>query len=192
MEMVSDNKRLILETAIGLFAARGYDGVGVSEIVENCSLTKPTLYHYFGSKLGLIQAILADRFEPFLGAMAAKAAYARDLVTNLDACADFLFERVEADPEFFRFMLASGFAPEQSEAGSALRPWNEKYFRVFEDLFAQAAKDHGNMKHRQTAYAAAYIGTLHTHASLMLAGYGRPDPLKTRRIVHYFMHGIFS
>lgn len=192
MDRECDNKRLILETAIGLFASRGYDGVGVSEIVESCSLTKPTLYHYFGSKLGLVQAILADRFEPFLEGVRERTAYARDLVANLDSCAEFFFERVEADQEFFRFMLASGFSPARSEAGEALRPWNETYFRAFERLFAEAAKDHGNMKGRQTAYAAAFIGTLHTHASLMLSGRGRPDPGKTRRIVHYFMHGIFS
>lgn len=192
MEEPQDNRSLLLETAISLFASRGYDSVGVSELAESCSVTKPTLYHYFGSKRGLIEAILKDRFDPFLAAMREKADYSGNLSANLDECASFLFSRVSADPDFFRLMLASGFAPPESDIGEALKPWNGDYFGIFDSLFGRAAADHGNMRGRQTAYAAAFIGTVHAHASLMLAGYGAPDASKTRAIVHYFMHGIFS
>ena len=29
---------------------KGYDAVGVQEIVDTAGITKPTLYYYFGSK----------------------------------------------------------------------------------------------------------------------------------------------
>ena len=50
-----ENRDHILDCALRLFAARGYDAVGVQEIVELAGLTKPTLYHYFGSKRGLLE-----------------------------------------------------------------------------------------------------------------------------------------
>ncbi len=55
-----DNRSTLLKCALDLFAARGYDGVGVQEIVEAAGVTKPTLYHYFGSKQGLLQALLEE------------------------------------------------------------------------------------------------------------------------------------
>ncbi|HIZ64719.1 MAG TPA: TetR family transcriptional regulator, partial [Candidatus Blautia pullicola] len=44
-----DNRELILNAALDLFYARGYDAVGVQEIVDRAGVTKPTLYYYFGS-----------------------------------------------------------------------------------------------------------------------------------------------
>ena len=54
---------VLIERALELFAARGYDAVGVQEIVEAAGMTKPTLYHWFGSKQGLLRAALASREE---------------------------------------------------------------------------------------------------------------------------------
>ncbi|MCX7998359.1 MAG: TetR/AcrR family transcriptional regulator [Leptospiraceae bacterium] len=43
----------ILIIASELFYKNGYANTGIVEILENCNLTKPSLYHHFGSKAGL-------------------------------------------------------------------------------------------------------------------------------------------
>jgi AcrR family transcriptional regulator len=48
----------LLETAIDLFAEKGYAGTSVREIVEQAGVSKPVLYYYFKSKEGLFLAIL--------------------------------------------------------------------------------------------------------------------------------------
>ena len=48
----------ILETAIKMFADKGYAGTSVREIVEQAGVSKPVLYYYFQSKEGLFLAIL--------------------------------------------------------------------------------------------------------------------------------------
>jgi len=48
----------LLETAIGMFAEKGYTGTSVREIVECAGVSKPVLYYYFQSKEGLFLAIL--------------------------------------------------------------------------------------------------------------------------------------
>ena len=53
-----DNKKLLLDAALDLFYAKGYDAVGVQEIVDRAGVTKPTLYYYFGSKIGLLKNLL--------------------------------------------------------------------------------------------------------------------------------------
>ena len=53
-----DNRELLLDAALDLFYAKGYDAVGVQEIVDRAGVTKPTLYYYFGSKIGLLRNLL--------------------------------------------------------------------------------------------------------------------------------------
>lgn len=64
-EAVMDNKELILKSALDLFYAKGYDAVGVQEIVDKAGISKPTLYYYFGSKLGLLQNLLEAGYQEF-------------------------------------------------------------------------------------------------------------------------------
>ena len=58
-----DNKELIKKSALNLFYARGYDAVGVQEIVNTAGITKPTLYYYFGSKRGLLENLLQSGYQ---------------------------------------------------------------------------------------------------------------------------------
>ena len=55
---------VILEEALKLFSNNGYEATGVQEICEQAGVTKPTLYHYFGSKQGLLDAVLLEKCSP--------------------------------------------------------------------------------------------------------------------------------
>ncbi len=59
----------LLRSALRLFANRGYDAVGVQEIVVAAKVTKPALYHYFGSKRGLIESLFEETVEQLLAAL---------------------------------------------------------------------------------------------------------------------------
>jgi TetR/AcrR family transcriptional regulator len=48
----------LMETAIDMFAEKGYAGTSVREIVDRAGVSKPVLYYYFQSKEGLFLAIL--------------------------------------------------------------------------------------------------------------------------------------
>jgi AcrR family transcriptional regulator len=54
----SNARERLLETAIGMFAEKGYAGTSVRAIVEQAGVSKPVLYYYFKSKEGLFLAIL--------------------------------------------------------------------------------------------------------------------------------------
>jgi AcrR family transcriptional regulator len=61
----------LLSAALNLWVERGYEAVGVQEICDAAQVTKPTLYHYFGSKAGLLRAIVelnGQRLAEFLPA----------------------------------------------------------------------------------------------------------------------------
>lgn len=53
----------ILDVATGLFYDRGVDGVGVAELCATAGISKQTLYRHFGSKDGLVEAVVERRSE---------------------------------------------------------------------------------------------------------------------------------
>lgn len=55
-------KQTLLELAIATIDESGETGIRVSQIVEAAGVTIPTLYHYFGSREGLIEEAQAERF----------------------------------------------------------------------------------------------------------------------------------
>jgi TetR/AcrR family transcriptional regulator, regulator of cefoperazone and chloramphenicol sensitivity len=53
-----DTWRRILETALALFAAEGFDGTSTREIAERAGVNLPAIQYYFGSKEGLYRAAI--------------------------------------------------------------------------------------------------------------------------------------
>jgi AcrR family transcriptional regulator len=187
-----DNRSVLLVRALELFAAHGYDAVGVQEIVESAGVTKPTLYHYFGSKQGLLKALLDENFDQFTPLVKQAADYHGDLTFSLNLLARTFFDFARDHPTFYRFQLSTWFAPHQSEAYTVVAVLNETLHNLVEELFRRAAFDHGNMKGRQRLYAATFTGMLNTCIGLWLNGYAELDDTLIYRAVHQFQHGIYS
>jgi AcrR family transcriptional regulator len=51
----------ILEQATNIISTRGFNGFGIQELAERCGITKGALLYYFGSKDGLLLALLQHR-----------------------------------------------------------------------------------------------------------------------------------
>ena len=94
-----DTRAELLDRALDLFAAYGYDGVGVQQICSAAGVTKPTLYHHFGSKRGLLETLMEQRLEALHAALAESRASPGDLAAALTAVAggDLRLRRRGAD-----------------------------------------------------------------------------------------------
>lgn len=55
----------LLRAAVQVFNKKGYSAASVREIVELANVTKPALYYHFGSKEGVLEAILHEGLEEF-------------------------------------------------------------------------------------------------------------------------------
>jgi AcrR family transcriptional regulator len=60
IENDSTTKATIFRAAAKLFAEKGYNGVSMREISEQSSVTKPTIYYYFGNKEGIYKALIQE------------------------------------------------------------------------------------------------------------------------------------
>ena len=186
------NKKDLLDRALELFSQRGYDAVGVREVVEAVGVTKPTLYHYFDSKRGLLEELLRREGGQMLEQILRSAAYQGDLVLTLENIVRTYFSLVKDNPTFYRLQLAMYFAPPESEANQAIRPFSREQYEIVEGVFKQAAEDHGNLRGRHQRYAAAFLGQINVMIGLFLNDSLELTDEVVYLTVHQFMHGIFS
>ena len=164
----------------------------MQEVADAAGLKKPTLYHYFGSKSGLLQTLLDENFIELFDGLELASGYHRDVKTSLTAVALEYFKFASKHPRFYRLQLSMWFAPPESAAFAAIRAVNQKQQEQLEAFFVRAAEDHGNMKGRQQAYATTFLGMLNSYISINLNGLADLDENLAQNAVHQFMHGIFS
>ncbi|GAA3761181.1 TetR/AcrR family transcriptional regulator [Plantactinospora mayteni] len=100
-------RQTLLREGRRLFAARGYAGVGLAEIVQAAGVTKGALYHHFENKAALFHAVLAEVQREVAGRVVAAAEAPDDPWTRFTAgCEAFL--AASTDPAVQRIMLVDG------------------------------------------------------------------------------------
>jgi TetR/AcrR family transcriptional regulator len=192
MDIPQDTRSTIIEAALSLFSRQGYEPTGVQEITETAGITKPTLYYYFGSKQGLLEAVVTTYGETLTGIIRKEAEYRHDLVMNLSSLFKETLCFALEHQDFFRLMMGLFFSAPETAACAAGRKLREELVSILEALFIAAAGDHGNMKNRQKIYAESFMGLLETWGILGVNNTIEMNNHLLYRIVHQYMHGIFS
>jgi TetR/AcrR family transcriptional regulator len=121
----------ILSTALDLFAIKGYDATSVREICEAAGITKPTLYHFYGSKDGVLQALLNGGFMQYRALLDNALATPGTFREKVKVVARSLFESSTRQPRFWRFMHGVIWAP----PGTAL-PQTDTCTRFYDSVMA--------------------------------------------------------
>ena len=70
--LAAARREQILETALKLFAERGFDATSTKQIAKEVGVAEGLIFHYFPTKASLLTAILEDRLE-------GRRAFRRDL-----------------------------------------------------------------------------------------------------------------
>ena len=101
-----DTKQRILNKALELFAAKGYDSVSVGEIAGAVGIKAPSLYNHFSGKQAIFDAIVestAAQYEADTGKIDIHAENAaRDVPVFAEITAEGLFEKVR---QIFEYSL---------------------------------------------------------------------------------------
>lgn len=190
-----DNREKILQCALELFYARGYDAVGVQEIAEKAGVTKPTLYYYFGSKYGLLETLLKDKLSSVNDAMRRAAAYSGNVPETLYCMAATLIDVANADRKMYTLLMALFYSAKGNEAYRAVRPLVTELFDIVVRFFYEATPQLGNIRGRQEQFAIVFLGMLNNYILHMCEnsedGSAVEDSAK-RSLVDQFMYGIFT
>lgn len=182
----------ILNEALRLFATRGYNAVGVEEIVVSAGVTKPTLYHHFGSKQGVLETLLVERADPAMGDLATAAAYHGDLPLTLGTVVDAMFAFGQREPELYWMLVAANITATDDAANQLLASRVNSQVLLLTDLFNAAVQDHGNIRGKQLLAASTLLAMIAIHLRLATDGALELDEKATWHLIQQFSYGIYS
>jgi AcrR family transcriptional regulator len=187
-----DSRAGLVSAALALFARRGYDAVGVQEIAQSAGVAKPTLYHFFGSKQGLLEALFDEYASRLDKQVETAAEYSGDLPLTLDRVAAAYVGFARQEPVFYRLELALHSAPLDSVSYQVAARHYSRRLAIIEGVFIKAVRQHGNMRGRHQRYALSLIGIINLYVSLQLNERLIITDRVRREMLHQFSHGIYS
>ncbi|MBR4986824.1 MAG: TetR/AcrR family transcriptional regulator [Proteobacteria bacterium] len=189
---MNETKTILLQIGLKLFSQATYEGVGVMDIANAASVTKPTLYHHFGSKLGFYQAVFSHYAVPFFDMIVQKAVYERDLVHNLNEIARASLEFFMANEEAYRMLEYAANTSHHAEHHAFVQAFWDDLTGTIRALFESAVPQHGNLAGKTEMSAWLFIFAIRAEICLVLKDRSRYSPDLPYKLVHQFMYGIFS
>lgn len=188
---INDNsKDDILNTAIRLFSQKGYEGVGVQEICDNAGITKPTLYYFFKSKQGLLQAIADSKGAELLQCLNDAAVYEHDFLKSLTRILTAAIDFAVAYPAFFNLHSVLLNAPGNAETEAVYAPLKQRFDSVFAEFFTKSANEFGNMRGKEKLYSILFHNNV-ISVALLCAQHKLPrDDQTIYRVIHSFVYGV--
>ena len=162
----TDTRTRLLEAAADLIAAAPGEDFSLRAVCDAAGVKMPTLYHFFGNKQGLIEAVVQRGFDMYLSAKSSTESSGdpiQDLRLGWDAHVAFGLE----NPGFYTLMYGKvrpGYSPEaQSKPTEILRGLTRR------------AEQEGRLVvgHEQ---AAAHVLATNIGVTLRLIIQGRHDP----------------
>jgi AcrR family transcriptional regulator len=103
-----DARRRILEAALEIFAAEGYEGTSTRQLAERAGVNLPAIQYYFGSKEGLYRAVIGDIVEHTEMHLAALVPTVKAAIAAPDAHTEDLLELLCAMLESFVALVTGG------------------------------------------------------------------------------------
>jgi len=165
-------ERLIIESALRVFARRGIKEATIDEIAEEAELGKGTIYYYFPSKEaileGAIEATVDAHFDGLIERLKALKAPTPFEIAEviLTSCAQNFKREAESFKVFY--MVLSEPTGRLSRALSKFVRRHLEWLDQFEKLAHPVLKEHG----LDPQAFVHFIGT-HVHGVTMLASSGR-------------------
>jgi len=161
---VRSNDRILLK-ALGLFSEKGYEATSVREICEAAGVTKPTLYHFYGSKEGVYRAIVEGALDRFRTGLVRAIRDDGTLRDRMVRTARAYFDAATEDPDLARFVLGLIHHPPRSAPETDfLGVYNhvlEHFTRVLDDAVTRGEVAPGPTAIRLLVFMGALSESVH-------------------------------
>lgn len=189
-----DNKQELLRCALELFAQKGFDGTSTMDIVNAAKVTKPTMYHYFGSKEGLLCEILDTFYAQLLKKLEDAVNLPQDIALTFYRLAKTYFETAAENEDFFRFRAGLMLRTGEDTAYLAARQYIDKEALIIKTFFDVATEQAGNLKGKEELCTITLIGILNSTISAYLHSGDKKflSDDTIYRLRQQFIYGIYS
>lgn len=128
------SRELILDATERLMATRGYAATSISDIRKACGLPPSSIYWHFGSKEGVLAAVMERGAQRYFAAIPTEAEFELQLAA--------VIELQEQHPEFLRlFLLLSLERSQDPVAAEVVRRVRDRAISRFRDAIALLLPD---------------------------------------------------
>lgn len=168
-EMVEETRAKLIAAARKAFAEKGYAAASMDDLTAEAGLTRGALYHNFGDKKGLLQAVVDQMDAEMLARMRAAREAAESLWQGfLDEGVAYI--EMALEPEIRRIMLLDGPAV----LGDPSQWPNQNACLVTSTRTIQALIDEGTAKPVDAEAAARLVNGAALNAALWIAASDDP------------------
>lgn len=168
-EMVEETRAKLIAAARKAFAEKGYAAASMDDLTAEAGLTRGALYHNFGDKKGLLQAVVDQMDAEMLARMRAAREAAESLWQGfLDEGVAYI--EMALEPEIRRIMLLDGPAV----LGDPSQWPNQNACLVTSTRTIQALIDQGTAKAVDAEAAARLVNGAALNAALWIAASDDP------------------
>ena len=199
-DLSKENSRSrILESALKIFSAKGFEGASVSDIVQSAGVTKPTLYYFFTNKEGLYKAVWQENFDYFLNELKIATKYNpkqdeyyEDVYPVLCNVVKVFFDFSKNNPTFFFHTLSVFSSPDTVACADVGLEYYKELYTTLHTMFLSMGKAHGGIKGRDFQLTISFMGMINSYITCWKL---KGDSLTKKTIdsmVRQFMHGIFN
>jgi AcrR family transcriptional regulator len=105
------SRQIVLDAAERVIAVHGYATASLASIVEEAGIPMSSMYHYFGSKEGVLLAVMERGAERFYADLPEIAPSARTPEDHLTAVVDTFVAALEKNSDFLRLVIAMEVQP---------------------------------------------------------------------------------
>lgn len=189
-----DVKTAIFEAACNVIRDKGFHQARITDIAKQAGISYGLVYHYFGSKADLFDAIVNEWWNGLYSMMDEYEAQEVSALEKLTAILDHFLQVYEERPE-----LVHIFITEISRSSANLTPERLDFFKHFfdrtEKIMARGQSDgvlRSDMRARYLTYI--FVGALEGFVSAMVLG-NQPLKGKDRKkrvsdaLLDVFIHG---
>jgi AcrR family transcriptional regulator len=109
------SRELVLDAAERVMAQHGFDGTSVARVVEEAGIPISSVYHYFGSKDGILLAVMERGAERFFAELPRPSRRFGRPAQHLQGLVAVLIDTLNRHPNFLRLLIV--FATQPPAAG---------------------------------------------------------------------------
>jgi TetR/AcrR family transcriptional regulator, fatty acid metabolism regulator protein len=102
---VEDKRRQILEAAVRVFAANGYESSRVGDVAKEAGVAYGLVYHYFASKDAVLEAVFHEAWGRLLTAVALAEETGEDAADQLSLVVRIVLRAWGDDPDLVRLLV---------------------------------------------------------------------------------------
>jgi len=182
-------RRAVLDSALECFSEADVDSVSIADICARSGASVGSLYHHFGSKEGIVVALIADGLQAHLHALQAALDEAGgDPRRGVEAVVGSLIDWIESNPGWAMFIYAN-LNKSTTASAAPIREVNRRYGQIVEGFFLPLIEAGRIRPLPRECWSSLVAAPIHDYARRWLRGQVKIPPHGHRDI---FLNAVWA